>query len=182
MRVIAPWLVLLVASSAAATIGEPQQVTAAWLDPETREVLVRIEGTEFPTIRGLPLGGERPRRFQTLGVVADWSDWSLDDRRDRLEALPATDPSLVQVERSSARAIGRRSDETLRGYDVRVRLRGPRGSREVRVTTFGSPDVRVARVLNVPGEPYALVVLEYVGLDYEGGYSVEEPVLLRWSR
>jgi len=173
-------VVLSAAGSALATQGNPHVITGAWVDPETREVLVRVEGPEFPTIRALPLGGERPRRFETVGVIADWSDLGFEERVSRMRDLEPIDSSLVSIE-SSARSLGRLSEETPRAFGVRVRIRGRSGSRDVRVRAFRTPDVRVVRVLDVPGEPYAIVLLEYVGLAFEGGYTVEEPVLLRWA-
>jgi len=177
MRLICVLGALGIAGTAAATHGMPQQVTGAWVDPESREVIVRIEGMEFPTIRRLALGGERPRRFETVGVLADWSDVHLEE--GELLELEAMEGSPVSIE-TRVRALGRLPEGTHRAFDVRVRLEGRGGSRVVRVRTFRSPDVRVVRVLDVPDEPYAIALIEYLGLDFEGGYTVEEPVLLRW--
>ena len=163
----------LLVSTAYATVGEPLVVGEAWWLPQERAVVVQVLGGEFEERQRLELDAPRPRRFVRLDDVNE-------DTAPRVPLVHGDGAFQARVTRVRR---GPRPDDAnlMQPLDLYVQIRGPSGSREVRVRAYDRR-VRIDRVLDIPGEPFSLVILEYLGLGFEGGYAVQEPILMRHNR
>ncbi len=176
---------LLPGSIAVATVGSPTTIENAWWDPTEKEIHVIVAGFEFPQQWTLGLDDPRPRRFS----MSAWGD-AIEDVMTTIPegSAPLQEEDASRVSLRTVRSFPGRErlhgESTIEAEDVRLEISGPRGRREVRLRRYRSNrfanEVRVVGVHSVPGRPAAIVILEYVGLPYEGGYTVQEPVLIRW--
>ena len=174
---------LLFASVCGATSGNSISVTVLGLEPVDNKVYVLIEGGEFPDLQYVNL--DRPDDWVRVHSWFQGQDWEqayparLEGLQARLTPLESrTLTGLVIQESITAELPCPNVDAEYHclAQQTQVAIRDGSGH-QAQWTHLSQGDSGVIKAWTLPNQD-VLVLYRHQGLFYEGGYSVERPVLL----
>ena len=179
---------LLGAAPARATVGGPTICDVLGWDAAARRVYVHLQpsdgGGSFGVVGYFALGGAGLPDLQ----AADWSRTGENTIADpdlvrRLARLRARLVPLARVTASALPWMQRATADTMHwtmGDTPRFRvLASFERENDFEVTTLVTPFVARITVLAIPGRTERVMLLSFTGNPEEGGYEVQQPVMVR---
>jgi hypothetical protein len=176
-------LALLFASVCGATSGNSISVTVLGLEPVDNKVYVLVEGGEFPDLQYVNL--DRPNDWVRVQSWFQGQDWEqafparLEGLQARLTPLETRALTGLVIQESITAELPCPKVDTeyhCLAQQTQVSIETGSGHR-AQWTHLSQGDSGVVRAWSLPNED-VLVLYRHQGLFYEGGYSVERPVLL----
>ena len=202
MKIIHPLLfsTLFFSSHSFATVGGPQNIEVLGLDQADQKIYVMrhyLDGRgRLPQLYYYQLNSKTPSKLievkslyinpKTQKIDYDQNSQKFDRDiakiKKRLKALTPIPPKQVKIQ-----VISKKTSKEPSWYDPKISIPKFSYQYQVKYNNLKSPihkavdyknGLRISQSYKVPNQQKALVTVQYLGIPFETGYNIEDPVLL----